>query len=251
MKRFLFFLCAFIFSLCTFSSTFAGHFFVGAGGGADFPYFTQNNQLMITRNAAAHSDLLSTHALSTDGYFSADLGYQFRVTDAQWINLFFEYDQFGNRTVNGTRYDIYTAGPVPPELINAFSFQLRRRAFLFGLKGDLFKWHDVLPYVEAGVGVAQNQFLNFSNSDLSNLAMNNLPNNTNTNACYVVGAGLDWLPIPNWMLSAGYRFGYWGQVKSGVQTQALSGAGPLPTPIQWISKFYSNQALLKVTYLFN
>lgn len=107
----------------------------------------------------------------------------------------------------------------------------------------------VMPFVEAGVGGAQNT-LNFQNIPRPNIGADggyyNLPNHTNTHFAYELGAGFKMLASNHLMISARYLFADPGNANSGVSDNntGVLLANPVNTNLQ------SQSVLFGLSYLF-
>lgn len=227
--------------------------FVGLGGAIDSIFSTQDDSFLDTVQtvpgySAGPSDLFgATSTSNVSGLLSVFAGRQWAISNGRLVQLFFEYDDVGRATANGQRLAFNI---IYPGNLTNYSYDISRRAFLLGAKVDLQNWgNHVMPYLEGGLGMSQNQFSNFMNNVNFN-QMYPFPNHeTNQFACEL-GAGLDWYAAKNWLFSAGYRFGYWGDVKSGNVLNSFPPGGALPAPIQLSQTLYSNQASIKMSYLF-
>ena len=226
--------------------------FVGLGGGIDSLYFCGLTSSLITVQSfpGFPPGPADTFTLSSDtessGFYTASAGYRWKITDTRFISAFFEYDHLGTVSPTGTRLAFGI-----PAYASTYSFNVKRQAYLFGVKVDVMRWKDLLPYIEAGMGVSQNTFSNFQNNVVDNVIFP-FPNNTNTQFSCIAGFGVDLAAAQNWLLGLGYRFGYWGQYQSGEMTNAnAQPVAPLPAPVKLESSMFSNQVQLKVSYLFS
>lgn len=217
-----------------------------AGVGAGFENLLIQNRTDYLLEAPLTPTLPDIFVLSTahnaNGMFSVFVGRQWRpVLDAR-MNLFLEYDYFSSLPVSGTRYALNSAS-----LSSPYVYDISHQALLFGAKANLADWHQLLPYVEIGVGVSQNELSGFANP-ASSLTINGFPNHVTYDLSYIMGMGLDISLQHNWLLSVGYRFGAWGEVDSG--TVVTTTTGLTLAPIHLTNNLHSNQAMIKMSYVF-
>ena len=223
----------------------ADNWFVGVGGGVDAPGLenTQNNLLANIAVPPAPTDSYATNNWSNSlGLFAADFGYRFTRAEWGYTSLFFEYDDVGNMAASGV--DLVQGNA---SFSSNYSYNIARQAFLVGSKVNFLQQKKFSPFVEVGVGLSENTFSNYNESSSFNLMT--YPNQTNDEFAYILGAGVDYTVMKNWMLSLGYRFGYWGDVASG--NLSTDGVGAtLPAPVHLTNRIYSSEGIAKVSYLF-
>lgn len=246
-------LAGYVYTTDPYAAKTNAHWFLGLGGAIDSIFSTKDDSFLDTVQTfpgypAGPSDLFgAADTNNVSGMVSIFAGRQWAISNGRLVQLFFEYDDVGRTTANGQRLAFNTNGYGN---LSNYSYDISRRAFLLGAKLDLQNLgNHVMPYLEGGLGLSQNRFSSFTNITDFN-EMYPFPNNeTNQFACEL-GAGLDWYATKNWLFSAGYRFGYWGDLKSGHVSNGFPPAGALPAPIQLSQTLYSNQASIKMSYLF-
>lgn len=229
---------------------------VGLGLGLDFLLFSNNTQylspLAFTPGFPPNSpDIFALGGANSGSIINLSVGYQLEFDNLyiKYLQLFAEFDNFAQVTAGGQRDAFSNPNPF---WFSSYNFNVDRHAFLVGGKIDLGKWTQKwFPYLEMGFGISNNTFSDFNNANAQTIvAINPFPNQTTSSFSYILGLGLDFPFRNNWEFSAGYRFGYWGDLKSGILTQAPGGAGSLEAPIHIMHHIYSNQAIVKMSYLF-
>lgn len=230
----------------TFSRDGLDGWIVGVGGGMDSIFLTNRYQLLITNSAGNPADLFKQSFYSdVSGIFDVSLGYLWGINHDGNVSLFFEYDYMPRADNNEKRY----AFNIPANL-STYRYHIEQHAFLLMAKMDWVQWaHHFLPYFELGAGVSQNTFAGFSDASSSNVLVP-FPNRTTTQACLVSGLGLDWKAANALLFGMGYRFGYWGRMQSGDVSNASPPGGALPAPIHLQHTLFSNQLMMKVSYVF-
>ena len=235
--------------------------FVGVGAGFEQLFFQDRTDYLVTAPLPpVLADQFTLNNLTgTNGMFSVFVGRQWRPVTNGRINLFLEYDDFTLFSPDGTRFASGYSDPTNALYSPSYySFSVQHQALLFGTKVDIAEWHQLMPYVEAGIGVSRNTFSNFNN-DTVNVpnqegnqtgAMNAFPNYVNYALAYIFGVGVDVLMQHNWQLSLGYRFGDWGNVQSGNVTSVPAPPGGTLSPICLSNALYSNQAMVRMSYSF-
>lgn len=238
--------------------------FVGVGAGFEGLFFDDRTDFLLADTGVIPDQFTLNNVIGTNGMVSVFVGHQWRPVTNGRINLFLEYDNFTAFSPDGLRFWEGHSNPTgffySPSY---YSFSVAHQALLFGAKVDVAQWHQLMPYVEAGVGVSRNTFSNFYNdtnpNDLQNpggnftAAMNAFPNYVNYDLAYVFGLGVDVLLQRHWQLSLGYRFGDWGNVQSSNVTHMPASSSPPNTPLSPIhlsNALYSNQGMVRMSYSF-
>lgn len=235
----------------------AQSWFVGVGLGFEKLFFqNRTNALLEAPLPPPQPDLFSlSNFTSANGMVSAVVGYQWRPISYGRFNLFMEYDHFSSFSPTGTR----SAFGYPPSSFfyspSQYQYTLEHQALLFGAKMNFAEWHQLLPYFEGAVGVSRNALSDFSNTLTASSGLSGpitpFPNQVNYAFAFVVGTGVDVALQNNWFLTFGYRFGDWGDVRSGDVTTIPSPPGGSLSPIHLSNALYSNQGLMRLSYSFS
>ena len=233
----------------------ANRFYAGVGVSAEWLLFENKSNTLLTAPLDPANPDVFTLSDSTllDGAFSGVFGYQWVPSYGKYLNLFLEYDRFLTVSPNGTRY----AYGLSVAATN-YSYSLTTQALFVGFKYDFLNWKNLLPYGEIGLGVSQNQFKNFYNNVAYSYGYSPVitpfPNHNTYNPAGFVGFGLDMQITQSWVLTAGYRFEYLGNIESGNDTSVPAppvGSGLPLSPIHLSNRLFSNALTSKISYLFS
>lgn len=223
----------------------SGQWMVGVGGGADDVFFHGRTNTLLNNVDGNPADTFKDPRFArTGGIAQIFAGYRWPIAQEQYLSLQLEYDYAAKTEIDGLRT------PLGGATAYEYNYYLRRHALLLLAKMDLLNWHALMPYIQLGGGISRNTFLGFNDDKVPpSFLMPDFPDTSRYNACAVVGIGADWAITRHFLLSAGYRLGYWGEMTSGTVTQTSAGAA-LPSPIKLQHTLYSNQYLVSLSYLF-
>jgi opacity protein-like surface antigen len=174
------------------------------------------------------------------------VGYRWH-RDAKWIPsyaLALRYEHVFNPTMTGmvTQYS-------DPEFRNyAYSWEISTDVVSLYSKFDFMKFKHLMLYIDLGIGLSFNQSHAYNETALPNIIARINPNyasSTNTQFAYNVGAGLDYILMQNFLISAGYSYQSFGNFSSGF------GQGPNWENAQLKSgKINANIGFIGMAYLF-
>ena len=126
-----------------------------------------------------------------------------------------------------------------------YQYQVAHQSLQLVSKTNIYHWHHWLPYVAAGLGVSWNQFSAYDEQAITKRttehANPHFPNKTKPSLSYSLAIGVDYHFTKHWWGGLGYRYNYWGQLKSGYSTIV---AESLKTRLQGQQVFFSLRYLL-------
>ncbi|VEB32304.1 Opacity protein and related surface antigens [Legionella sainthelensi] len=221
--------------------------FVQLQGGAIFPL---NPGSILVGNgsnfpAPANVDRYSTNQ-SSQGTIALTIGNRI-ATQSSLINHYtlsgrLQYVFEGDVGNNIMQYSL-------PEFLNySYDWKLSTLALTADTKLNLFNFSKFSPYVNGGLGVSFNEARAFNETAFPGITPRVSPaytNHTLTQFTYHVGAGLDFLFVPNWLFSAGYEFESFGDFSSGKGRSTWAGESLR------LNSYQTNTLLFGVTYLMN
>lgn len=223
------------------------HWFVQLQGGVVFP-LSQSNILVDNGSnfpPPANVDVYSVNQ-SNQGTIALTVGDRI-ATQSSLINHY---------TLSGRLQYVFSANVGDtimqyslPEFLNySYDWKLSTLALTADTKLNLFNFSKFSPYVNGGLGVSFNEARSFDETALPGITPRVSPayaNHTLTQFTYHVGAGLDFLFMPNWLFSAGYEFESFGDFSSGKGQYTWAGESLR------LDSYQTNALLFGVTYLIN
>ncbi len=108
----------------------------------------------------------------------------------------------------------------------AFKYDVLQQLSMVTLKADLVSWHQLMPYVSVGAGVAVNKVGDYSDWPIPGATLQHrrygFNSATNTNFADSFGAGFDYWFAHKTQISLGYQFISTGNIKTGLGSGTLS-----------------------------
>ena len=136
-----------------------------------------------------------------------------------------------------------------PEFTNyRYQAQASSNLVLASGKWDLYRYHQALPYVTAGLGAAFNRFNGYQETALPGVTPRLSPgfaDNSNSRFAYQLGAGVDYEVNPQLMLTVGYQYLNLGRLDSGPGTSSWS------SQALGFGSYRSNAVLFGLSYSFD
>lgn len=195
--------------------------------------------------APQNLDMFSGHEKTHGGMASLMAGWRWNNDNKYLPNysLALRYQRLFNQAVKGTVMQ-YSE----PDFLN-YNYKWRINSDVISVfsKVNLFEYKRILPYVDVGIGYANNRSGRYSETPLSGVTQRVSPNfssHSNSQFTYNVGTGLDFQINPQWIASLGYEFQDLGSVSSGF------GQGPWSGQKLSTNKYKSNTWLISLNYLF-
>lgn len=222
-----------------------GSWFVGVGGGFDWVSLGNKTNTLLNNVSGSPSDTFTLGGSPrSSGAQQVSAGYRWDVTNSRYLSLQLAYEHINSITQSGTRTPVGSASFAVP-----YGFSVSHQTLLLLGQFDLFKWHKVMPFMQAGIGFSRNKFSNYTDTSTV-FTMPAFPDASHYDLSTIVGAGLDFAVSSRVLMSLAYRFGWWGDAKSGDVTTVSSGS-TLPGPIHLTNSINSQQILATLTYLFS
>ncbi|HCU5989334.1 TPA: SPOR domain-containing protein [Legionella pneumophila] len=171
-------------------------------------------------------------------------GYRFTNMILPEISVGIYYSHFFNMDINGQviQYSL-------PEFTNYnYQWKVKSDLVLASVKANIFRWKNLMPFVQGGVGASSNrasQYYENALPDVTPRISPNFANHTATVFAYQLGAGLDWEIRPQWLLSLGYEYSDLGKVRSGYGTDSWN------RETLSSKNLTSNAGTFGITYLFH
>lgn len=221
------------------------HWFAQLQGGVVFPLSESN---MVVNNGSNFPPPANVDAYSVDqsnqGTIALTVGERMAI-QSSFINHY---------TLSGRLQYVFPTDvgdtimqySLPQFLNYSYNWKLSTLALTADTKLNLFNFSKFSPYVNGGLGVSSNQARSFNETAFLGVTSRVSPafsNHTLTQFTYHVGAGLDYLFTPNWILSAGYEFESFGDFASGNGKSTWSGESLR------LGTYQTNTLLFGVTYL--
>jgi opacity protein-like surface antigen len=187
--------------------------FVGIGVAK--PWYSKSNENSITTSTrlADYTDILEAPSLKNNILYEATMGYQF-----SFKNKFLPYYSLGLLYQIGepTRVN----GLVDPEGLGnsgdaSYQGQIVSQSLFINNQWGLFNYHHVIPYLEAGLGIAQHELKGYQILPASNIVINN---GQNFAFAWLAGGGLAYeLPLESHALvfNLGVRYMNLGSASAG------------------------------------
>ncbi|KGP63492.1 hypothetical protein EP47_05780 [Legionella norrlandica] len=170
-------------------------------------------------------------------------GYRYTDLAIPAISLGIHYSHFLKTHINGQiiQYSL-------PEFTNYdYQWKVVSDLVLATSKMNVFRWKNLMPFVQGGLGISSNRTSQYYEIALPNVTPRispNFTNHTTTVLAYQFGAGLDWEINPQWLISLGYEYSDLGRFRSG------SGLDSWSTETLYSANLTSNAAILALTYQF-
>ncbi|WED42725.1 outer membrane protein [Legionella cardiaca] len=167
------------------------------------------------------NDLYVNHDVKTSAAVSVQTGFTW-FNESKFLpfySLGASYTYAFPMKVNGTIFQ-YSL----PEFENyQYHYEIHRQTLLGIIKAELYRYHNLMPFLLVGLGVSANHIDKYQETPLSGITPRFSPefqDETTTHFSYALGAGLDYIALNNLWLSLGYNFGYYGpaQTDSGISS---------------------------------
>lgn len=125
-------------------------------------------------------------------------------------SLGLRYNYYFSNKQKGT-YQFITNKPL------AFNYKTQSQSLLAVGKLSILKWHNIMPYIIGGVGMARNHFSNYQDTAPYKYPHNIhiFTNKASFSFAYLVGLGVDYKIKENWRLGLEYHYTHLGNGKSG------------------------------------
>src|SRR3990167_4972646 len=220
--------------------------FVGVGGGYDWATLGDTVNTLVNNTLSNPADTFTlSESSQSSGVEELYVGYRFKIAPSNYLSLQLDYEYVNQVGPSGTR--VAQGFTAPFGGVSNYSFDVSHNSLLLLSKLNLFKIHSILPFLQAGVGIASVQFSGFQDNSVA-FPMPAFPNKTQYNFSSMIGGGIDWEASKNILLSLAYRYCWWGDVNSG-SVSTIVGGGALPAPIHLSNSLTSQQILGSLTYL--
>ena len=221
----------------------SGRWLVGAGGGIEWLTLGNKTNTLINNIGGNPADVFTvTSGTQSAGLQEVFLGYRWHLSNSRYFSLKLDYEHFNQTDVNEQRIPLGFSASASTD-----TYQIDHQALLLLGQFDLLKWRSLMPFVQGGIGFSKSTFSNFYDANV--FTMPTFPNASQYDFSYLVGAGLDWKVTRHVLISLGYRFGWWGDMKSG-SVDTVTGGSALPSPIHLTHTLRSQQVFATLTYLF-
>jgi len=235
-----------------------GSWFITADAGAMWPNF--NNISLVTNGVSSSKysniNILSQRTDNIKSMLDLSLGYKWKLD-----NNFIKALGFG------LRYEYIFLDSIKGDVIDdkllltnnyVYNWRLNSSILSFFSKVNIFKYKQLMPYINAGLGAS---FNNASGYEIKSLGLTapgvkplvllvpvsskGLSPYSQTQLSYNVGAGLDILLSGNFIMNLGYEYIYLGNFRSG------KGESTLSETYLNTDKASANTLLIGITYLFD
>lgn len=160
-------------------------------------------------------DHYGTTTINDQPYFSLMAGYTWARPDV-WLpyySLGVQMAYTSTTTISGY-IDQYSL----PEFRNYnFDYEVSMLNIMGTAKVDIYRWQQLMPYLTAGLGIANYATSNYSETALSGVTPRVSPgfgNGSGNNFSYSVGVGLDYILLNNLWINAEYNYTNFGMVST-------------------------------------
>lgn len=223
----------------------SANWYAGVEGGVQQPEITNP---MYINNGSGFAFPFNTDAYSTDeketGFVGVSVGRRW-TQQRTWLpayslGLRYNYLFPMNAGRQVAQYNL-------PSFTNYnYNWKLSSNVFLASAKLNFFQSAGFLPYVQAGAGIAANRTGTYNETPLPGVTPRISPafaSKTKTEFAYNVGAGLDYIIRPRFILSAGYEYKNLGRFNSG------NGLGDWTLQSLNLGTYQTNGLVLGASYL--
>lgn len=221
----------------------ASRWFVGMGGGLDWVSIGNKTNTLVTSAGNPPDTFALTGSIPSNGLQEIYAGYRWKISGSRYVSVQLTYQHLNSINVSELRTTLVFGIP----FTSVDTYKLTRQSLLLLGQLNLCKWHSLMPFVQAGMNFAKNNFSNFN--DTNTFTMPAFPNKSNYDFGAIVGAGLDWEMTRRVLVSLSYRYDQWGDIKSGDINTDTSG-NPLPR-VHLLHTLDSQQVIATLTYLFS
>lgn len=199
--------------------------------------------ITVPSGQAGYPDLYSINSPSAGGLFSLYGGYRLGTTSRPYLNnisVALRYQYLGGSTISGT-IDQYSL----PDYVNYnYSIDVSSNVISLFAKCDVYQFDQFAPYISVGFGEAFNIVNNYSEQALSGVTSRNSPAyGASHNFTYNAGLGLDYNLNRRLLVSLGYEYDNFGNIKSGNGVSTWSSDslsfGTLTSNMVLFSMFYT------------
>lgn len=195
----------------------SAHWYVGAEGGVNQPEFASQ---MFVNNGSGFAQPFNLDQYTTNerdqGLIGLSAGRRWQRSTpwfpAYSLGLRYNYLFPTNAGRQVIQYNL-------PQFTNYnYNWKLSSNVFLASGKLNIFQSGGFLPYVQAGAGFSANRssiYHEYATGSVTPRISPAFTGNTKTEFAYSLGAGLDYLVRPRFILSAGYEYKNLGHFNSG------------------------------------
>lgn len=157
--------------------------------------------------------------------FSLLGGYQWQ-RNADWLPAYSlslnHMNSLSNAKINGVIYQ----NSLPDAGNFSFNYKISTQLLMLKLKADIYRFHQFMPFVSVGGGMAFNKASDYSTSPIpGQTAMvqeDGFASRTTTQFAKSIGAGVDWAITNKLQATLGYEYTSYGDVETGTGTTALA-----------------------------
>lgn len=223
-----------------------GSWLIGADIGIVSPTFNDSITVPNGSNYAApeNVDLYTTNVGSTPPLLGALIGYRWQRDETLFpaTLLALRYQHLFSQNIKGQilQYSL-------PEFTNYnYTWDLNTNVVSLYSKIDIAQYKRFMPYFALGLGAAINNATAYQETALSGVTPRISPafaSKTQTQFAYNVGAGVDFLLTPKWIISLGYDYQSFGDLSSGAG-QSTWAATQLS-----LGRVATNTATIGISYL--
>ena len=212
--------------------------------GLTLPWYAKTGANTIqVLNPPYAPDVFFPASLTSNVLYEASVGYQFAGLDTRWLPAYrvgLLYQGGGATTVSGTGWPQNQ----PPD--QSYTGQIATQSLFVNGQLDIVNYHNIAPYIEAGLGAARHQLSNYQDTDVAYTA--NIPGATTLSFAWFAGTGIAYhftLMQHELVASLGYRYMDKGTAKSGLLYSGFS------TPREALSQSVrDNELNFTIRYLF-
>jgi hypothetical protein len=225
-----------------------GRFYLSGGAGVTVP-MTDNSQYLPT-GTGWPNDYYTSHRITNNPAFFLAGGYAIAHA-AKWFPYYsagLRYTYIPSMEVQG-HIDQYS---LPGFNNYSYNYYIQQQDFVATLKGDLVRWHNVLPYLMVGAGLSVNTTSNYEETatpDVTPRVNPDFARNTNFNFTYVLGGGLDYmLPDHHWWANLEYNYNHVGTIRTGNGANYETATGVNYAGLSLKNTLSASTVLLGLTY---
>lgn len=236
-------ICYFSSIACVQSASEGGHWYIGESIGGTFHAVANNSYVDTGDNWPA--DRYHNNHTNGEFTFSVSGGYQW-LKETVWFpaySLGARYVYTRPASTHGTVFQFNL-----PQFDNyRYQYKIQRQNLLGVGKINLYRYHQVMPYLTAGLGLSGNRltrFVEYPRQGIEPRTMPGFQNKTLHQFSYILGAGVDYVITHRLWTGVEYNFGNYGHAKTGQGMVGFSG-----THLK--SKLMDNSIAVTLNYFFD
>lgn len=189
--------------------------YMSVGGG--YMFYSARGVNHLSTGAGWPDDTYTVNNISNQAYGAFEMGYVF-TRAKKWLprlSLGANVRYVPSTNITG-KVDQYS---LPIFENYTYSYDVNLLSLLLVLKADLYRWHDLLPYILLGGGLTNYSASNYTEQAAAGVTPRVNPafnGGSGNNLTYEVGLGFEYIVLKNLSFSLDYDYLNFGTIDSGV-----------------------------------